>query len=86
MKMNVISFSALKKDFKSTFDKVSNDKEIVIVSKNKKRNVVLISLKDYNSIQETFYLLSTEKNRKRLEESINEIKEGKFYSHLLIED
>jgi PHD/YefM family antitoxin component YafN of YafNO toxin-antitoxin module len=38
--MNVIDFSTLKKNFKSTFEKVSNDKKIVIVSKNNKRNVV----------------------------------------------
>lgn len=32
------------------------------------------------------YLLSTENNRKRLQESINELKKGKFSSHSLIDD
>jgi PHD/YefM family antitoxin component YafN of YafNO toxin-antitoxin module len=45
----------------------------------------LISFKEFNSIQETFYLLNIEKKRKRLEELIDEIEEGSFYS-LLIED
>lgn len=84
--MEVLNYTEFRKNLKSSLDKVSNDEEIIIVSRSKNKNVVVISLKEYNSLKETMYLLSTEKNRKRLQESINEIREGKFSSHVLIED
>lgn len=84
--MEVLNYTDFRKDLKSVLDKVSNDEEVVIVSRSKNKNVVVISLKEYNSLKETMYLLSTEKNRKRLQESISEMEKGKFYSNSLIED
>ncbi len=83
--MEVLNYTDFRKDLKSSLDKVSNDEEIIIVSRSKNKNVVVISLKQYNSLKETMYLLSTEKNRKRLQQSINEMSKGKFSSHPLIE-
>jgi antitoxin YefM len=84
--MEVLNYTEFRKDLKSSLDKVSNDEEVIIVSRSKNKNVVVISLNEYNSLKETMYLLSTEKNRKRLQESINEMEKGKFSSHSLIED
>ncbi len=84
--MEVLNYTDFRKNLKSVLDKVSNDEEVVIVSRSKNKNVVVISLKEYNSLKETMYLLSTEKNRKRLKESISEMEKGKFYSNSLIED
>ena len=83
--MEVLNYTDFRKNLKSVLDKVSNDEEVVIVSRSKNKNVVVISLKEYNSLKETMYLLSTEKNRKRLKESISEMEKGKFYSNSLIE-
>ena len=84
--MEVLNYTDFRKDLKSSLDKVSNDEEIIIVSRSKNKNVVLISLKEYNSLKETMYLLSPEKNRKRLQQSINEMNKGKFASHPLTDD
>ena len=84
--MEVLNYTDFRKDLKSSLDKVSNDEEIIIVSRSKNKNVVVISLREYNSLRETMYLLSTEKNRKRLRQSITEMEKGKFSSHSLIED
>jgi antitoxin YefM len=84
--MEVLNYTEFRKNLKSSLDKVSNVEEVVIVSRNKNKNVVVISLNEYNSLKETMYLLSTEKNRKRLQQSINEMEKGKFSSHSLIED
>jgi antitoxin YefM len=84
--MEVLNYTEFRKELKSSLDKVSNDEDVIVVSRGKNKNVVVISLNEYNSLKETMYLLSSEKNRKRLQESIKEMKKGKFSSHSLIED
>ena len=84
--MEVLNYTEFRKELKSALDKVSNDDDVIIVSRGKNKNVVVISLKEYNSLKETMYLLSSEENRKRLQESIDEMKKGKYSSHSLIED
>ncbi len=84
--MEVLNFTEFRKELKASLDKVSKDEDVIVVSRGKNKNVVVISLNEYNSLKETMYLLSSEKNRKRLQESIDEMKKGKFSSHSLIED
>ncbi len=83
--MEVLNYTEFRKDLKASLDKVSNNEDVIIVSRSKNKNVVVLSLKEYNSWKETMYLLSSENNRKRLQHSINEMKKGKFHSHKLIE-
>jgi antitoxin YefM len=84
--MEVLNYTEFRKDLKSSLDKVSNDNDVIIVSRSKNKNVVVLSLQEYNSWKETMYLLSSEKNRKRLEKSIKDFNNGKFVKHALIED
>lgn len=71
--MEVLNFNEFRNELKSSLNKVSDDEDILIVSRSKDKNVVIISLNEYNSLKETSYLLNTENNRKRLKESINEL-------------
>ncbi len=57
---------------------MNDDGDIVIVSRSKGKNVVVMSLEEYNSIQETLYLNSNSVNRKRLEDAILEMNKSKF--------
>ena len=83
--MEVLNYTEFRKELKASLDKVSKDEDVIVVSRGKNKNVVVISLKEYNSLKETMYLLNSEKNRKRLQESIDEMKKGKFQKHKLIE-
>lgn len=84
--MDVLNYTEFRKNLAKSLDRVSDDAEIVVVSRSKNKNVVVMGLNEYNSIQETLHLMSTTTNRRRLEEAIQESDNLVFSSHALIEN
>ncbi len=64
--MNTISYSSLRANLKSVLDKVCDDRAPLIVERNRGGDVVLVSRDDYDSLQETAYLLRSPANARRL--------------------
>ncbi len=62
-----------------------NDHNPVIVTRENEQAVVIMSLEDYQSIEETAYLLHSPKNAKRLFESITQLDKGKGMEKELVE-
>ena len=54
-----------------------NSNQIIIKRPKGKGNIVILSEAEFNSMQETLYLLSSKKNREHLLESIQQFKDGK---------
>jgi len=85
--MNVLTFSEARAGFKQALDSVCKDHEPTVITRQRGEHVVLMSLEDYNSMQETLHLLGSEKNAARLRESIAEFKAGKTsFKELLTSD
>ncbi|WP_290796770.1 type II toxin-antitoxin system Phd/YefM family antitoxin [Flavihumibacter sp. UBA7668] len=71
--MKAVSITQLKSNMKKFLDEVSNSSDTLLVTRNANEEaVVIISMKEYNALVETDYLLSTSANRKRLRESIKQ--------------
>ena len=75
--MKVFNFSESRAALKSIMDDVCADHEPAVVTRQRGEPVVLLSLKDYNSIMETMYLQSSPANAQHLAESIAQLKSGK---------
>ena len=74
--MNAITYTAARENLASTIDKVCNDRDPVIITRKRNQSVVLISLEDYESLEETAYLLRSPANAKRLIASIEAAEKG----------
>ena len=64
--MDAMTYSTLRANLASTMDRVCNDHEALIITRNGDQAVVMLSLEDYKALEETAYLLRTPANAKRL--------------------
>ncbi len=83
--MDTITYTALCNNLAKTMDQVCEEHVPVTVKRSKAPPVVILSLEDYQALEETAYLLRSPKNAKRLLESIQELESGQGQERALIE-
>lgn len=72
--MKAITCTKARKNFSLTMDKVCEDHAPIIITRRNNTPVVMMSLEDYNAIEETIYLMRSPKNYSRLLSSVKNIK------------
>ena len=82
--METVNYTDFRSNLKHWFDKVVNNVSDIIIKRKNGKDLVLISLDEYNSLKETTYLL-TGKNRDILLNAIKELEAGKGVQKDLIE-
>lgn len=75
--MDAITYSWARANLASTMDRVCNDHEPLIITRNGEKAVVMLSLEDYKALEETAYLLRGPANARRLLSSMAQLNAGK---------
>ncbi len=76
MNMQSISYTAARASLAKTMEKVIDDHAPVAITRQGEGAVVMISMEDYQALEETAYLLRSPRNMRRLVESIVELESG----------
>jgi antitoxin YefM len=74
--MKAITYTAARKNLAKTMEKVCEDHSPLIITRQKSDSVVIMSLSDYQALEETAYLLRSPKNTRRLIEAISQLEKG----------
>lgn len=84
--MEITTYTAFRQHLKAYLDKVLTNNSPLFVTRTNGEDVVVLSKSDYESMQETFYLVKSPKNAARLLEGIQEYEAGEGKERSLIEE
>ena len=72
--MRILNYTTARKKLGKAIDEVIDDCTPLVITKGSDKAVVMMSLDEWNSWQETMYLLSSPANAERLLQSIDDLK------------
>lgn len=75
--MDVITYTDARASLKDVMDRVIHDRTEMVVTRKNQEAVVMISLEEYNAIQETLHLLRSPANADRLQDAIRQLDAGR---------
>ena len=74
--MRTVTYSEVRQHLAKVLDQVVDDAEEVVVTRSGREAAVIISLREYESLKETAYLMASPANARRLNEAIEELRNG----------
>jgi len=84
--MKTMSYTESRARYAEVLDHVEDHREEVIITRAGHEPAVILSLSEYESLQETAYLMRSPANARRLMESISRLEAGLGSEHQLIEE
>ena len=75
--MKSITYTAARENLAKTINRVCEDDAPALITRNRDQAVVILSLAEYESLEETAHLLRSPENTKRLLRSIEQLERGK---------
>jgi antitoxin YefM len=83
--MDSISYTSARSNLAKTMDNVCDDHAPVAITRKGQGAVVMMSMDDFQALEETAYLLRSPKNVRRLVEAISELENGNGTERALVE-
>lgn len=83
--MDTVTYTAARANLAHTMNRVCADHEPLIITRNGQQAVVMMSLEDFQALEETAYLLRAPKNATRLLEAIAGLERGRGRERRLAE-
>ena len=84
--MDHVSYTELRQNLKRHLDKVCDDRAPLVVTRRNAEPVVVLSLTEYEALEETLHLLSNPANAERLSKSIAQAEAGQLVEHEIIDE
>jgi len=84
-KVKSISYTAARSNFAKTMEEVCDDHAPIAITRKGEGTVVMMSMADFEALEETAYLLRSPKNTRRLLDSIAQLEAGKGKERALAE-
>lgn len=82
--MDAITYTTARAKLADTMDRVCDDHEPIIITRSGQQAVVMMSLDDFNALEETSYLLRGPKNARRLLAAVSSLEAGKGKERKLV--
>ncbi len=79
--MELTTDTSLKNNLSEILDRVNEDHIPIIITRENGKPVVMMSLEDFNAYEETAYLMSSANNAQRLNQAIEELRQGNCFKN-----
>jgi antitoxin YefM len=83
--VDTLSYSAFRNQLAGVLDKVNNDHKPVMITRQNGKPAIVMSVEDFQSYEETAYLMASPRNAERLHQAIAEVEAGQTVQKGLIE-
>jgi antitoxin YefM len=82
--MHTVTYTQIRNNFAATMNRVCDDHAPIIITRQNQSPVVMMSLEDYNGIEETLYLIKSSKNATRILKAMTDVNQDKFIEKEII--
>lgn len=83
--MDAITYTTARANLAHTMNRVCENHEPLIITRNSQQSVVMMSLEDFQALEETAYLLRVPRNARRLLEAVASLEGGQGEERGLVE-